>query len=106
MVSRVALVPERFFQLKRADALGTKGPHDLTHIDELEEKCKEVLLQEQALTIKDLKIDGNDLLKKGISQGKQIGELLDYLLDKVLEDPELNEKEKLQGLVKGNGDES
>lgn len=90
---------ERFFQLKRADALGTKPPHDLSHLDELKEKCQEVLKEEQALSIRDLKIDGYDLIKMGIPQGKEIGEILDYLLDKVLEEPELNEREKLMRVV-------
>ena len=33
-------------------------------------------------------------------EGKQIGEILNILLEKVIENPELNEKEKLIEIVK------
>lgn len=36
----------------------------------------------------------------GYEEGKILGEILDYLMDRVLEDPSLNEREKLIGLVK------
>ena len=35
----------------------------------------------------------------GYKEGKIIGQLMDYLLDKVLEEPELNEKSKLIDLL-------
>ncbi len=51
------------------------------------------------ITIKDLDINGNDLMTLGI-QGKQIGENMKYLLDKVLENPELNKNTILINLLK------
>lgn len=90
---------EKFFQLQRADALGAKADNDITHIDELEQKCKDILKESPALTKKDLKINGYDLIKMGVPQGPEIGRILDDLLDKVLEDPGLNEREKLMEMV-------
>lgn len=46
-----------------------------------------------------LALDGSDLLNLGIS-GPDIGKTLDYLLDKVMHRPELNEKDILIKLIK------
>lgn len=54
---------------------------------------------QEPLTLQELELDGNDLKFLGY-QGKEIGEILNYLLDKVLEEPELNNKETLLKLVK------
>jgi tRNA nucleotidyltransferase (CCA-adding enzyme) len=44
---------------------------------------------------KDLAVNGKDLMDLGMTQGKQVGVLLEELMNAVLEDPRLNEKEKL-----------
>ncbi len=54
---------------------------------------------EYPLKIKDLKINGNDLKKLGITNGLEIGNTLNMLLQKVLQNPELNEKEKLINVI-------
>ena len=51
------------------------------------------------LSMKDLKISGKDLLKVGVPKGKIIGEILDYLMEKVLEDENLNNYETLINLA-------
>ena len=49
----------------------------------------------------DLKVNGNDIMEAtGLKPGKEIGELLKYLLECVLDDPELNDKDQLIQLVK------
>ena len=52
-----------------------------------------------ALSIKELAINGRELKELGVEPGPQMGEILRSLLDAVLEDPELNTKEKLKELV-------
>jgi tRNA nucleotidyltransferase (CCA-adding enzyme) len=48
------------------------------------------------LTVADLAVSGDDLLKlTGRAPGRWVGELLDRLVEEVLEDPELNEREAL-----------
>ena len=42
----------------------------------------------------------NDIKALGIREGKEIGRILEFLLNVVLEDPEKNEKEKLLLLAK------
>ena len=49
-------------------------------------------------SIKDLKIDGNDISSLGL-KGKIVGVILDKIFDKVLEEPYLNEREALMSLA-------
>ena len=44
-------------------------------------------------------------MNMGVPQGKEIGEILSWLLDQVLEQPELNERETLTELVREKRDE-
>jgi len=53
-----------------------------------------------ALFLKDLKVNGRDILAEQLAQGEEIGELLNYLLVMVLNRPELNDKEKLMELAR------
>jgi len=52
-----------------------------------------------ALCIKDLAIDGTDLIKAGVTPGPKIGEILNALLEAVLEDPSENNKDELMKLA-------
>ena len=52
-----------------------------------------------------LMINGKDLMDMGVPQGKEIGEILSWLLDQVLEQPVLNERETLTAMVKEKRDE-
>ena len=47
------------------------------------------------VSLKQLAVNGGDLLQKGLEKGKQIGDGLMYLLNLVLEKPELNKKDIL-----------
>lgn len=46
-----------------------------------------------------LAINGRDLMNAGIPQGPQMGQILNYLTDQVVDNPELNTKDALLGLV-------
>lgn len=61
---------------------------------------KEIVADKEAVKIADLDINGNDLMELGIPKGKVIGELLSKLLDRVLEEPNLNVKENLIKMAK------
>lgn len=52
------------------------------------------------ITIKDLKINGNDLIVLGFKEGKTIKYMLEKLLHLAIEDPNLNNKETLLKLAK------
>lgn len=48
--------------------------------------------------VKHLKLTGENLIEKGL-KGKEIGECLEYLLDYVITDPDLNNEEDLNNIV-------
>lgn len=86
--------------LRIADRLGsgTKKavPYKLRHLQYMFEK-----VQHDPVSVKMLKIDGNDLMDQlGIAPSPKIGEILDVLLGEVIEDPALNEKEYLSKRAK------
>ncbi len=56
---------------------------------------QEVLDAEECVNLKMLAINGSDLLKEGFQKGKSMGEILQYLLDYVIENPEKNERQML-----------
>lgn len=70
---------------------------------ELKERIESVQKSNDAITLKDLAINGNDLIQLGIPAGKKIGLILNDLLNCVLEDPQLNQKEKLIEIAKKIG---
>jgi len=87
------------FELQIADIKGSKPPYDFSEIIKLKEECKRIIDEKQPLTVKDLAINGHDLMALGYKQGKDIGTILTKLLELVIENPELNIKEKLLGLI-------
>ena len=54
-----------------------------------------VIADEQCFSMKDLAVDGRDMIDMGIKQGPEIGTVLSSLLDKVLEGDLPNEKDIL-----------
>lgn len=63
------------------------------------ELLEQVLLENEAFTLKDLAINGNDLKKIGISPGPEMGKVLNFLLESVLDGTE-NDKDTLVSLAK------
>ncbi len=59
----------------------------------------DVLTKNEPIAIKDLVVKGNDMKNLGIT-GVQIGETLNFLLDEVHKNPEVNQREMLLNLVK------
>ena len=66
----------------------------------LEKKYEEIMEDDDCVRIKDLKVNGGDLINLGIKPGPQMGEMLQKLLDIVIEDPEKNDREYLIEQVK------
>ena len=48
---------------------------------------------------KDMAINGRDLIELGMAQGKELGRVLDELFSMIIEEPDLNTKEKLLELA-------
>lgn len=87
------------FQLRLSDQIAISGKPDYESIGELEGRIDKILKDNCALKLKDLKLDGNDIMKLFNVKGVIVGNILNYLLEQVLEDPLLNEKEKLEKLA-------
>ncbi len=56
---------------------------------------REIERDRDALTLRDLKINGNDLIAMGMSPGPLLGEILNSLMEQVLDDPSCNRRELL-----------
>jgi len=91
------------FAVKRADILAQSDyqrEEKLSYVDAYETLYTQILEKNQCLSIRDLAVNGADLLAAGVPQGRQIGEYLDQLLQLVLEQPELNTREYLLEVVR------
>ncbi len=62
-----------------------------------------ILREAPPLTIADLALDGSDLKKLGLPPGPQFGEILRYLLEEVLDRPEVNNRTDLENLATQGG---
>ncbi len=70
---------------------------------ELKDRIAAQLEKQNALSLKDLAVNGKDLMAEGIPAGKQLGLILNHLLDCVLEDPALNNRKDLLNIAKRQG---
>lgn len=76
---------KQLFTLKKADILGQNPIYDsrLLALDETEKYLEMLVMEEPVFSVRDLAINGNDLMKIGI-YGKDIGVTLNQILDKVI----------------------
>jgi sRNA-binding carbon storage regulator CsrA len=89
------------YSLRRADVYGFSGKENSsTFLAELIDRTNKTLASGRAFAIKDLAVNGKDLMDIGVSAGKTIGIILRELLETVLDDPEQNTKEKLLEIAK------
>ena len=90
---------EMFFDLleiKKADNYAQSPQfYRIDEIESIKKTAEDIVNSENCFSIKDLNINGSDLIKIGISEGKQIGEMLSYLFGEVIEEKIPNEKELL-----------
>jgi tRNA nucleotidyltransferase (CCA-adding enzyme) len=74
-------------------------------VEWIEEKIERVLKEDDTLKRSDLAISGGDVMELlGIEGGRRIGEVLQTLLERVMDDPSLNKREILIDLVKDMGE--
>lgn len=91
------------FTVRRADIAAQSDymrEEKLAKVAYIEQLYREVLSHKDAVTLKDLAISGSDLIAEGMPPGRQIGETLSALLERVLDDPSLNTREILIKLYK------
>lgn len=92
---------EGLFALRAADgyAQGRKRvPGE--NIEAFRERIADVLARDHALGMKDLRVGGEDLASIGVTRGPAMGRVLAELLETVLDDPSLNERERLLAIAR------
>ncbi|MGD1822570.1 MAG: CCA tRNA nucleotidyltransferase [Pleomorphochaeta sp.] len=83
------------FMLRMCDQKAIYNKANWNSISELEDRIAIIIKNDEALSIKDLAINGNDLISLGIKKGPLFSKILNYLLNTVLDDPNLNKRDKL-----------
>ena len=98
---------QQLFAIRRCDkiGLGREQPPDnpmSVAFAKAEKLMDEQLNAEPVFGVKDLAINGRDLIDAGIPQGPVIGETLKKLLDAVIDEEVANERETLLGYLSDN----
>lgn len=91
------------FTVRRADIAAQSDymrEEKLAKVAYIEKLYGEISTRGDAVTLKELAISGKDLIAAGMPPGRQIGETLSALLERVLDDPSLNKPEILLKLYK------
>ena len=89
---------EDLIKVKRADIYAMNYSNEKKKISEIniiEKKYNQIISENECFNLKDLNINGKDLINIGVSRGKDIGIMLNYLLEEVMKNNNLNVKEKL-----------
>lgn len=92
-----------YLQVQRADILAQSSyqkEEKLGRLNQVAVLYEEILREKQCVSIRTLAVTGRDLIQSGIAPGPGLGELLEQLLELVLENPDLNEKECLLQIVR------
>jgi tRNA nucleotidyltransferase (CCA-adding enzyme) len=86
-----------FFRFRIAHARGTGS--DGSDLVERWRHAHKVMLEHPPLSTSELCVSGRDLKMMGLTPGPQFGEIMDALLLRVLDDPNLNEPDTLLDIV-------
>ena len=87
-----------YLEVRRADTLAQSAylqEEKLQNIQDVKNCYEEILKKKECVSLKTLAVTGTDLIEAGMEPGKQIGEVLNKLLELVIEHPEYNTKETL-----------
>ncbi len=87
-----------YMEVRRGDVLAQsmyQREEKIQNLDEIERLYQEIIEKGQCVSLKELSVTGRDLIEAGMAPGKEIGVKLNELLLLVIEEPELNTKEKL-----------
>ncbi|HBF4616139.1 TPA: CCA tRNA nucleotidyltransferase [Clostridioides difficile] len=90
---------EDLLKVKWADTLAQNPKYikqRILNLIDCEKEFKYIIKQKECFNRKDLAINGDDLMSIGVKQGKDIGYVLNKILEIVIDNPELNEREILK----------
>ena len=86
--------------LQIADIIGSKPPFDFENVVLLKNELKRIIETKEPINVKQLAINGHDLIEMGFRPSKEMGKILDELLQLVMEYPEKNNRESLIDIIK------
>lgn len=87
-----------YLEIRSADLMSQSPSiveEELALLERTKELYETIIHEKHCVTLKELAVTGEDLIKAGVPQGKEIGEKLQILLDLVLKDHNANQKEHL-----------
>ncbi len=95
------------FALRRADNIGSGARQPrMVKLEQLWRRVEQEIARESAFSLRDLKADGNDVMAQlEIPPGPRVGKTLNWLFERVLDDPALNQRERLLALVREHREE-
>lgn len=94
---------ELLFEVNRADTSAKNPERNGEKYEKLEMAKRlyfDVLSQGECVNLKELNINGKDLIGEGFQPGRDLGDILNRLLAAVIEEPKLNQRDILLALAK------
>ena len=92
-----------YLEIRKADMLAQspfRREEKLAQIESVARLYEEVIQKNEAVTARDLLVTGKDLIGIGFNPGPKMGRTLKILLESVIEDPALNERDTLLALAR------
>lgn len=93
---------EDFIKVQRAD-ISAKNPavvpKKMKQLAEKEDIYRNIIRRGDCFAVRMLAVNGRDLLGAGIPQGPMLGAVLERLVERVIDEPELNDRERLLALA-------
>ena len=74
-------------------------PDEVFNLDKERDLLSQVRQVQAPTNLSQLAVNGNDLIAAGMKPGPELGQTLDYLVQKVVDDPMLNNRDTLLSLV-------
>jgi tRNA nucleotidyltransferase (CCA-adding enzyme) len=99
------VIPD-LFALRRADNIGSGlRPPRMYALEDLWTRVQAEIERSTAFSPRDLEVDGNDVMRElGIGPGPEVGRVIAAAFERVLDDPDLNTRERLLRLIHEIGD--
>ena len=92
---------DELFLLRVADMKAMNRGDETGYLRELKDRIAKIYSQDDALSVSDLKINGNEIMELlNIEPGQRVGQILNLLLEQVLDEPAKNSKDFLREAAK------
>ncbi len=96
----------RLLEVKRCDAMGqnhAEVPQRLASIEALRTMAQEIIAQGRCFSLKDLAVNGNDVIAAGVAPGPEVGAALARLLERVMDGELPNDRAALLAALCAEG---